>query len=252
MKKTKVTIKVDGLGEQTVYVSHEDAVIIYASVGQEIVNRLLNLNPIKMMQVGEPLRGISQGVVMHERALKPYISDSAIAQVRDIMVPHPMPILTPLVTPAKYKDKIEEPESFKDIERNVKLTLGEGNLEREVEIVVHEEATRMITKFTGKIFSEPKLVMCKCPSCNIVTARKVTLGESDELKCHFCKEYIQVDKVIFTQSVCPNCGKQGHFYSANGLSEFECIACKSPIDIVYFKDESKALSANLIKRGSRV
>jgi len=232
MSKTLVTIIVEGLGKQEIYLTNEDAVKIYANASQNIVDKLLSVDKDKhecscgschnsedvdgrlAFVVGEkpPDKGpihIFEGVPIDSNTTKKLMDES--------LTTFPVPNST-INLEEKHEDL-----PFYDCEAN---------------------------PFAGnEFFKNKKLVVYRCMDCGQVTARNVVLADSNITSCHWCKEPVEITEAVLAEIQCGSCDKNHAFiYVANGLSEMNCRNCEAPIDISYYQDgtRKKAKSANLL------
>lgn len=214
---TKVTIIVDGLGKQEINLARKDATAIYVAASQGIINKLIT------KEETEHNHTCSCGGPCHSEDRKEDIDPMKIMRASVIREMN------------NETDKRIISELNSDHVRKSNIDL--------------EESEDKPYPFTHEMFTKPLLVAYRCPECGKVTVRYLTLGESNEARCHWCKETAVIEKVVQSNIQCPNCDTLNRPYLANGLTELECVKCKAPIDVVYYKDgkRDRAKSANLIK-----
>lgn len=213
MEKIKLTIIIEGIGKQEIYLLEEDAITIYAEAGQGVANKLMeSLHPVKVSSVGfHGTTGMTEGPLT--------------GRGRGIQI-----------------DMENNPEPIKtyDLEKNLAFYNAKGIADPKVISEKQLEAIPVfggeLNPFTSDFFKNEKLIAYRCPECGKVTVRKLTLGDSNETTCHWCKEDVVIKDVALAEMGCASCDNKGWYYVANGLTELDCHKCHAPIDIVYYMD----------------
>ena len=274
---TKVTIIVDGLGKQEIILDKKSATAIYVAASQGIIDKLITKDkPEHKCSCGgscqsqsnaDSKRGskedLKPGVTVHERIGHAHIGDKAIANPKEIvdevaLSNDKFDIKDPLVAIKELAVKELSNEVDKRIISELnsesvmacRIGMKKSSIDLD-ETSNGEDINELYNKpypFTHEMFSKPLLVAYRCPDCGKITVRYLTLGETNEARCHWCKETAVIEKVVQSNIQCTSCDTFNRPYLANGLAELECVKCKAPIDIIYYKDGKKdrAKSANLI------
>lgn len=238
---TKVTIIVDGLGKQEILLNRKSATDIYVAASQGIIDKLLTKD--------KPEHSCSCGGSCHSEAEK----EIALSNEESTLLvgyADKGPINTPVnlnETGQSIREFMENPHVNPEHVMGCRIDMKRSSIDFDdgSDTGYHKPVGN---PFTHDMFKNPLLVAYRCPECGKVTVRYLTLGESNEARCHWCKETAVIEKVVPSNIQCTSCDTFNRPYLANGLTELQCVKCQAPIDIVYYKDGKKdrAKFANLV------
>lgn len=247
MDKIKVRISVEGLGDQTVYLPFESGVEIYAAASNHTVDKIKEVFLSKnddtcdrnfVGVIDKEYEGPVTSCRPSSSQIKILKSEEGPEKIDDRPV---MGCRVPGVNmPAREGTTQVESTDFLPNSKPIESKTGE-------EIMKEIESEESDNPFTHEMFGKSRLVMLKCPDCGKITARRMTLKESNKTHCHFCKKDYEVKRVTNTVSQCPCCGDSFVCLMADGLQELICRICEAPIDLVPVKDGRKLMSANIAK-----
>jgi predicted RNA-binding Zn-ribbon protein involved in translation (DUF1610 family) len=215
-----VTIKVDGLGEQTVLMPFALAVEVFTSASRVTADKLVQAfcSRVNYQEVSSPVECVTEDPVKAVEIVETQTTkEETNEEVKEETLKETMD---------PYEEWVEKQNHTRRYDRDI----VSGN------------------PFSHEMFLKRKLVAYKCPDCGQVTVRFLVLGESNVTHCHWCKHEVVINEVQVADVSCPNCNTKSFIYLANKLDMVNCKTCESPIDIIYYQDgnRTKAKSANLL------
>ncbi|KGK88012.1 hypothetical protein [Clostridium sp. HMP27] len=148
--------------------------------------------------------------------------------------------------------KVQEP--ITEEHKSINIRKPENITHKEIEKV---QATEQISKKEENSevsqYYPKKLVMIKCPSCNVIATPVLNVKDDEllykdrHLTCKSCQGELPIGEIKPARYQCPNCNTTASFYVMNDLKEVNCKGCGSLIDLIWHEKKEQYVSANLIK-----
>jgi DNA-directed RNA polymerase subunit RPC12/RpoP len=241
LENIRVTIKVEDLGEETIYMTPDIAAEVFAHVTKYIANGLSKDARSRRLNTNIPSCD-------HSAQLKDCCENKQVVEHKDFN----HPVLSYGEHGMEMNEGYEAPTSTiigDDVIDHYERKIG---IKKTAPVKVEEDFETMeealnINPFTHSMFRNKKLTAFRCPECVEVTVRFASLNETNIMKCHFCKAKFPIHKVVYGEISCPNCSQVSRMYLADDISEVHCKNCDSPIDVIYYQDghKTKAKSADI-------